>query len=76
MAHFRGAAFVSNDGHARSAAQELGIGVSGGLGLLQAAVDAGTISSLRAVQIREEMFRNGAWFSDELMQVFRASVLK
>ncbi len=76
VAHFRHALLVSNDGRARSAAIDLGIEVSGSLGVLQAAVNADTISPVRAVQIMEEMVLAGAWFSEELIEVFRASVLK
>lgn len=76
VAHFRRAVFVSNDGQARSAATELGVELSGSLGLLQSAVTSSTITATRAVQIMEEMVLAGAWFSDELIEIFRASVLK
>src|SRR5205807_2291022 len=41
VAHFRSAILVSNDRLARAAATELGIEVSGGLGVLRSAVAAG-----------------------------------
>jgi len=36
----------------------------------------GTITAARAVQIMENMVLAGAWFSDELIEIFRSSVLK
>jgi integrase len=76
VAHFRRAMVVSNDAQARNAAIDHGIEVSGSLGVLQSAVTAGTITAARAVQIMENMVLAGAWFSDELIEIFRSSVLK
>jgi len=76
VAHFRRAILVSNDGQARNAAADLGIGVSGSLGVLRFAVSIGAIDAGRAIQIMEEMILAGAWFSDELIELFRVSVLK
>jgi len=76
VAHFRHAIFVSNDGRARDAAGDLGIEVSGSLGVLRSAVSANAISPGRAVEIMEEMMFAGAWFSDELVEMFRTSILK
>src|SRR5262249_33072513 len=76
VAHFRHAMLVSNDGRARNAAIDIGIEVSGSLGVLQSAVNSGGITPARAVQIMEEMVLAGAWFSDELIEMFRASVLQ
>lgn len=76
VAYFRHAVLVSNDGRARGAASDLGIEVSGGLGVLQSAVAADAITPIRAVEIMEQMVLAGAWFSDELIEMFRASVLE
>ena len=76
VAHFHRAVFVSNDGRARSAATEFGIEVSGSLGVLRSAVSFGAIAPARAIHIMEEMIVAGAWFSDELIEMFRVSVLK
>jgi len=76
VAHFRRAMVVSNDGQARNAASDHGIEVSGSLGVLQSAVAADAITPARAVQLMEEMVLAGAWFSDELIDIFRNSILK
>jgi predicted nucleic acid-binding protein len=76
VAHCRKAMLVSNDHRARSAAGDLGIEVSGSLGVLQSAVNADAITPLRAVQIMEHMQLSGAWLSDELMELFKTSVLR
>jgi predicted nucleic acid-binding protein len=76
VAKFRSAFFVSNDGNARAAAKDLGLELTGGLGLLQLGVSLGHIQGSDGIRIMEEMVLNGAWFSDELIELFRQSVLK
>lgn len=76
VSKFRAAIFVSNDGNARTAARNLGIELTGGLGLLQLAVTAGYIDGAGAIRIMEEMILQGSWFSDKLISMFRQSVLK
>ena len=75
VAKFRSAFFVSNDGNARAAAKDLGLELTGGLGLLQLGVSLGHIQGPDGIRIMEEMVINGAWFSDELIELFRQSVL-
>lgn len=75
VAKFRSAFFVSNDGNARAAAKDLGLRLTGGLGLLQLGVSIGHIQGSDAIRIMEEMVLKGAWFSDELIELFRQSVL-
>jgi predicted nucleic acid-binding protein len=60
----------------RQTIQEACEQVSGGLGVLQSAVSANAISPARVVQIMEEMVFAGACFSEELIEVFRTSILK
>lgn len=62
VAHFRRAVLVSNDGLARSAAEDLRIEMSGSLGVLRSAVSLDAISSARAIQIMEEMILAGPGF--------------
>jgi predicted nucleic acid-binding protein len=76
VAKFRSAVFVSNDGNARAAAKDLGLELTGGLGLLQLGVSLGHIQGPDGIRIMEDMVLNGAWFSDELIELFRQSVLK
>jgi predicted nucleic acid-binding protein len=75
VAKFRSAFFVSNDGNARAAAKDLGLELTGGLGLLQLGVSLGHAEGSDAIRIMEEMVLKGAWFSDELIELFRQSVL-
>lgn len=75
VAKFRSAFFVSNDGNARAAAKDLGLELTGGLGLLQLGVSLGHIQGPDGIRIMEEMVLQGAWFSDELIAIFRQSVL-
>lgn len=75
VAKFRSAFFVSNDGSARAAAKDLGLELTGGLGLLHLGVSLGHIQGPDGIRIMEEMVLNGAWFSDELIELFRESVL-
>ena len=75
VAKLRGCGVMTNDGRARRAAEELGIPVSGSLGILEYAVEVGRITAEEAVRILEQMIQAGAWFSDELVNMFRARIL-
>lgn len=76
VARLRGCGIVTNDSCARRAAEELGIQVSGSLGVLEYAVEVGRITAEDAVGILEQMIQAGAWFSDELVKMFRTRILE
>jgi predicted nucleic acid-binding protein len=76
VANLRGCGILTNDSRARQAAKELGIPVSGTLGVLEYAVEADRISAEAAVEILEQMLQAGAWFSDELVRMFRTRILE
>lgn len=75
VAKFRHATFLSNDKQARSAADEEGIPMSGAIGVLECAVEMESIRPTTAVAILEAMIREGAWISDELLELFRQRIL-
>ena len=75
VAQIRHSVLASNDGQARRAARELGLAITGSLGILEHAVTSGGIEAATAVSIAENMILAGAWFSEELIDLFRARVL-
>lgn len=75
VAKFRYAILLSNDKQARSAAEEEGIPMSGAIGVLECAVELERIQPTAAVAILEAMIREGAWISDELLELFRQRIL-
>ena len=76
IAKLRKCGVITNDSRARRAAEELRIPASGTLGVLEYAVDADRISAEEAVSILEQMIQAGAWFSDELVRMFRTRILE
>ncbi len=76
VANLRGCGVITNDSRARRAAEELGIPVCGSLGILEYAVEAASITAEDAVGILEQMIQAGAWFSDELVKMFRTRILE
>ncbi len=76
VAKLRRCSVITNDNRARRAAEELGIRVSGTLGVLEYAVEADHITAEEAVEILEQMIQAGAWFSDELVRMFRTRILE
>jgi predicted nucleic acid-binding protein len=76
VAKLRGCGVITNDSRARRAAEELGIPVSGSLGILEYAVEVGRITAEDAVGILDQMIQAGAWFSDELVKMFRARIFE
>jgi predicted nucleic acid-binding protein len=76
VAKLRGCGVITNDSRARHAAEELGLRVSGSLGLLEYAVDIDRIRPEEAVSILEQMIQAGAWFTEELVKMFRARILQ
>lgn len=75
VAKFRHATLLSNDKQARSAAEEERVPVSGAIGVLECAVEMESIGPAAAVAILEAMIREGAWISDELLELFRQRIL-
>jgi predicted nucleic acid-binding protein len=75
VAKFQHATLLSNDKQARSAAEEEGIPISGAIGVLECAVEMESIQPKTAVAILEDMIREGAWISGELLELFRQRVL-
>ena len=75
VAKFRHATLLSNDKQARSAAEQEGVPVSGAIGVLECAVEMENILPAAAVAILEAMIREGAWISDELLELFRQRIL-
>jgi len=75
VARFQNAIFLTNDRQARQAAEEFNVPVHGGLGVLEYATEAGRLSGKDAVAVLEEMIRQGAWISDELVELFKQRVL-
>jgi len=75
VAKFRHATLLSNDRQARLAAEEEGIPISGAIGVLECAVEIESIQPKDAVAILEDMIREGAWISGELLELFRQRIL-
>jgi predicted nucleic acid-binding protein len=57
------------------AAEEEGIPISGAIGVLECAVEMESIQPKDAVAILEDMIREGAWISGELLELFRQRIL-
>jgi len=75
VAHFRNAILLTNDRQARSAAEQDGISVSGAIGVLECAIEIESLLPNEAVRILEDMIREGAWISGELVELFRQRIL-
>src|SRR5213593_696697 len=75
VAQFRQATLLTNDKPARQMADSLGIPYSGGIGVLEFAVQFGRLSGTEAVQILDDMIEAGARLSDDLVSNFRSRVL-
>lgn len=76
IAWARRATLLTNDKQARQAAEDLQIPVSGAIGVLELGVEIGRLSGKEAVEILENMIREGAWISEELVEMFRQKVLE
>ena len=70
------ASLLTNDRQARQAADEIGIPVSGAIGVLEYGVEAGKLLGPDAVRILEEMVREGAWISEDLLEMFRRKMIE
>ena len=75
VARFRHATLITNDMQARQTAEELELPVSGSIGVLECAVELAVISGQEAINLLQAMVREGAWISDELLELFRQKVL-
>jgi predicted nucleic acid-binding protein len=75
VARVRTAVLASNDGQARKAAIEVGVQVSGSLGILEHGVSTGHIEPRKAVQVAEEIIAAGAWISEDLVDMFKIRVM-
>jgi predicted nucleic acid-binding protein len=76
VAKFRRAHLLTNDRQARQTADEMGIPVSGAIGILEYAAETNKISSRDAVKLLEEMIRQGAWISQDLLNIFRQRMIE
>ena len=71
VAQFRQATLLTNDKLACQMAENLGIPYSGGIGVLEFAVQTGRLSGKEAIQILDGMIEAGARLSDDLVSNFR-----
>jgi len=76
VARFRRACLLTNDRQARQTADEMGIPVSGAIGILEYAAEANKLSAQDAVKLLEEMVRRGAWISEDLLELFRRKMIE
>jgi predicted nucleic acid-binding protein len=65
---------LTNDKAARQTAETLGVGISGGIGVLEYCCESGKLSSQRAVNLLDDMIAAGARISGDLVANFRRSV--
>jgi predicted nucleic acid-binding protein len=75
VARFHEAILVTNDRQARLAAEEAGIPVHGGIGVLECAVEVERLPPAEAIEVLEEMITRGAWISEEIAAEFRKRAL-
>jgi len=76
VAKFHNASLLTNDRQARQAADDLEISVSGAIGILEYGVETGKLSGPAAVKILEDMIREGAWISEDLLELFRRKMIE
>jgi predicted nucleic acid-binding protein len=67
----RGATLLTNDARARTAAGKQEVEVSGSLGILRYAVEAGRLTPTEAVAMLDTIVEEGAWISADLVEQFR-----
>lgn len=75
-ARSRRATLLTNDKQARQTVEELQFPVSGAIGILEFATEVGRLSGNEAVKILEEMICEGAWISEDLVELFRQRVFE
>ncbi len=71
VARSRKAVVLTNDREARKLASELGLDISGTLGILKYAVATNVLAAAEAIQVLDEMIANGSWFGIELVEEFK-----
>jgi predicted nucleic acid-binding protein len=76
VAKFQNASLLTNDRQARQTADEIGMPVSGAIGVLEYGVEVGKLTGPDAVRILEEMIREGAWIAEDLLEMFRRKMLE
>lgn len=74
VARFHNAILITNDRQARLAAEEAGVLIHGGLGVLEYALEIGRLSGREAFEILGEMINQGAWISEGLVVQFKRMV--
>jgi predicted nucleic acid-binding protein len=74
IARFHGAILITNDRQARLAAEESGVLVHGGLGVLEYALEIRRLSGREALEILQEMINQGAWISGDLVEQFKKRI--
>lgn len=70
----QGAVLLVNDGPARAVAERMQLDVAGSLGILKFAASLNKITAHQAIEEMERMYDAGAWFSEKVMQDFRAEM--
>jgi predicted nucleic acid-binding protein len=75
VARFHSAILITNDRQARLAAEESGLLVHGGLGVLEYAIEVGRLSNMEAVEVLRKMISQGAWISEDLVEQFKKRVI-
>ena len=75
VARFHSAILLTNDRQARLAAEESGVLVHGGLGVLEYALEIGRLSGEEALEILREMINQGAWISADLVEQFTKRII-
>ena len=76
VAKFQNASLLTNDRQARQSADDFGIPVSGAIGVLEYGVERGKLLGTDAVRILEEMVREGAWISEDLLEMFGRKMIE
>lgn len=76
VARFHNASLLTNDRQARQTADDIGLSVSGAIGVLEYGVEAGKLTGTAAVKILEDMIREGAWISEGLLDLFRRKMIE
>jgi len=76
VAKFQNASLLTNDRQARQTADEIGMSVSGAIGVLEYGVEVGKLIGPDAVRILEEMIREGACIAGDLLEMFRRKMLE
>lgn len=74
VAKLRKAVVLTNDKEARKLAVELGVEVSGTLGVLKHTVTMRFLTGSDAIQLLDRMIEDGSWFGPDLVEEFKCSL--